>query len=360
MTIWPARILSSILVLAAAQSLAQEKRLSAEEREYHREYGEAVAKELSAYFDNENPPFHSLERRNALYLVDTLTHYPAPHDDWLKDFFLGRYRKAIDDIKKTDVQTGAVIWNVYNMAYVVKTKEITVAFDLICLPSSLRVEGDDGRYEQLAKELVDLCDVLFVSHIHGDHADAFVAGEFIRQDKPVVAPAGVFGESGFHEKVLRLAADGESGSLPIPGRNTELSLRIYPGHQQVSATGTVDNNFTVVTLPNGITVAHSGDQCWADDFDEWIDSAHKDGAIDVLMVNTWTLWPDRLIDGLHPDFTLPGHVNEMSHGIGGRIPFWKGYLSWKNAKSEVVHLFWGEPYRVEGVAKAVSANEVEE
>jgi len=337
----------AMALLFLAASYGAEKRFSPGDWEYHREYGAAVSKELAAYFDSENPPFQSLERRNALYLVDALTHYPAPHDDWLKDFFFSRYREAIDSIKKTDVQTGAVIWNVYNMAYVVKTKEVTVAFDLIRLPSSLREEIDDSRYETLAKQLVDLCDVLFVSHIHGDHADEYVAGEFIRQNKPVVAPAGVFGESSFHEKVLCLAADGESGSLPIPGRNTELSLRIYPGHQQVSATGTVDNNFTVATLPNGITVAHSGDQCWEPDF-EWIDSVHKAVGIDVLMVNTWTVHPDRLVDGIRPDFTLPGHINEMNHEIGGRIPFWKSYRSWKNAKSEVVLLFWGEPYRYLG------------
>ncbi len=340
----PIRVLLPFLVLFSLGSYGMEKILVSEDLKYHKEYGATVAKELSAYFDNENPPFQSLERRNALYLVDALTHYPAPHDDWLKDFFLGRYRKAIDDIKKTDVQTGAVIWNVYNMVYVVKTKEVTVAFDLTCLPSSLREEVDDDRYEKLAKELVDLSDVLFVSHIHGDHADKFVAGEFIKQNKPVIAPPDVFVEEGFYDKITPWTADGAQRTLPIPGRNTELSLRIYPGHQQVSATSAVDNNFTVATLPNGIVVAHSGDQCWQNDF-EWIDTVHDDVRIDVLMVNTWSLLPERLVDGFQPNVTLPGHVNEMNHGIGGRVPFWKSYRDWKNAKTEVIHLLWGEPYR---------------
>jgi len=335
-----------MMVFFSAVSYGSEKSFAPEEWEYHKEYGAAIAEELSAYFDNENPPYHSLERRNALYLADALTHYPSPHDDGLKDFFLGRYRKAIDDIKKTEIQTGAVIWNVYNMVYVVKTKEITVAFDLTRLPPSLRVEPDDGRYEKMAKEMVGLCDVLFVSHIHGDHADEFVAGEFIKQNKPVVAPVGVFKQNDFYSKVLHLSADGAKKNLLVPGRDAELVLRIYPGHQQVSATGTVDNNFTVVTLPGTITVAHSGDQCWAPDF-EWIDTVHNDIAIDVLMVNTWTLWPDRLLDGLRPKLTFPGHVNEMNHDIGGRIPFWKSYRFWQNGNSDVVHLFWGEPYRLE-------------
>jgi len=319
-----------------------------------------IAKELEDYFDNVNPPYLSVERKDALYRVDALlNHHPFPYDGWLKDFFLGRYRKAINGIKNTDVQTGAVIWNVYNMAYVVKTKEVTVAFDLIRLPSSLRGALADEWYETLAKEIVDLCDVLFVSHIHGDHADEFVAGEFIRQGKQVIAPSNVFVASDFYDDLLHLPADGAETNLWVPGRGVGLSLRIYPGHQQISATGAVENNFTVATLPNGIAVAHSGDQFWADDFG-WIDTVYNDVAVDVLMVNNWTLWPDRLLDGLRPTITLPGHVNEMNHDVGGRIPFWKGYLSWENAKSEVVHLFWGEPFRVAGSMRTVSTSELEE
>jgi len=308
-----------------------------------------IAKELEDYFDNVNPPYPSSERQYALRCVDTLVnHHPFPHDDWVKDLFINRYRKAIDGIRNTDVQTGAVIWNVYNMAYVVKTKETTVAFDLIQLPYQLRglLEGDG--YENLAKEIVDLCDILFVSHIHGDHADAFVAGEFIRQGKQVIAPPSVFVQEDFYDDITHLPANGQESLLWVGGW---LPVRIYPGHQRVSATAGVDNNFTVVTLPNGITVAHSGDQSWADDF-VWIDMVYHDVAVDVLMVNNRTLWPDRMLDGLQPVVTLPGHVNEMNHGVGiagGRIPFWKSDLSWQNGGSGVVHLFWGEPYVVEGM-----------
>ena len=337
-------ILSLSIIGFSIESYGAEKCFSAKDLEYHEVYSATLAKELEDYFDHKTPAYHSLERQHALYLADTLTHYPLPHDDCLKELFFSRYRAAINSIGNTDVQTGAVIWNVYNMSYVVKTKKVTVAFDLTRLPPSLRRDPDDGRYEELAKEMVDLCDVLFISHIHGDHADEFVAGEFVRQNKPVIASPGIFKENNFYGKVLHLPADGAQRTLPVTSRNIELSLRIYPGHQQVSDTDAVDNNFTVVTLPNHVTVAHSGDQCWADDF-EWIDTVHHDIKIDVLMVNTWTLSPDRLIDGLRPKITLPGHINEMNHDISGRIPFWKSYLFWENGKSEIIHLFWGEPYR---------------
>ena len=99
----------------------------------------------------------------------------------------------------------------------------------------------------------------------------------------------------------------------------------------------------MVTCTNGITVAHSGDQSW-NDFD-WIDRVHKDVDIDILMVNTWTADPVRLSKGLKPKVVLPGHVNEMSHTILGRIPFWKSYQQWKALDKKVIHLVWGEPYK---------------
>lgn len=339
-------IVVASITLLSMRSSGVEKCFNAQDLEYHQEYSAAVAKELEACFDHKAPAYHSSERQYALYLADALTHYPFPHEDALKELFFNRYQKTIDSIRKTPVESGAVIWNVYSLSYIVKTKDITVAFDLTRLPSSLHKAPDDGRYEKLAQEMVNLCDILFVSHIHGDHADEFVAGEFIKQNKPVIAPETVFKKNEFYGKVLHQPADGEQRSLQMPKGDVEIWLRIYPGHQQVSATGAVDNNFTVVTLPGGITVAHSGDQSWADDF-EWIDTVHHEVKIDVLMVNTWTLWPDRLIDGFRPRVTLPGHINEMNHGISGRIPFWKSYLFWKNGKSDVVHLFLGEPYRVQ-------------
>ncbi|MEN8255354.1 MAG: hypothetical protein ABFR33_07785 [Verrucomicrobiota bacterium] len=312
-----------------------------------------IARELEDYFDQVNPPYGSLERKNALYRVDALVnHHPFPYDDWLKGFFLNRYLKTIDGIETTDVQTGAVAWNLYNMAYVVKTKGITVAFDLIRVPHALRGTLDDELYDKLATKIVDLCDVLFISHAHDDHADGFVADEFIRRGKQVVAPSNIFMQADFYDDILHLPPDGAKTNLWVPGRGVELSLRIYPGHQQISATGAIENNFTVATLPNGITVAHSGDQYWAPDF-VWIDTVYTDVAVDILMANNWTLWPDRLRNGVRPAIILPGHVNEMGHGIPSRIPFWKSYLSWQNAGDEAVHLLWGEPYGYGGSAKII-------
>ena len=192
--------------------------------------------------------------------------------------------------------------------------------------------------------MVGLCDILFVSHIHGDHADPFVAREFLAQNKQVIAPPDVFTNEDFYDKVTHLTPNGKKIKFNVPKANTNILLRIFPGHQGISADKAVDNNFTVVTFPNKITVAHSGDQSWVDDF-KWLDSVYKKVKIDILMVNTWTSRPDRINKGLRPRIILPGHINEMNHPIASRIPFRKSYIYWKNVGKKVIHLFWAEPYK---------------
>ncbi len=335
-------IVGSVLFLSEAFGTGAS--LSSNDLEYYKTQNVIFSKELGSYFDNEKPGYHSIERKNALYLVDALTHYPFPHDNCLKEMFLGRYEKALESIKETKVKTGAVVWNIYNLSYVVKTSEITVAFDLIRLPPSLRKEGDEDLHKNLAKKMVELCDILFVSHIHGDHADSFVAGEFLSQNKPVITPPGVFMKKDFYGSVIHWLADGKESKFVVPETDAEILVRIYPGHQAISDDAAVDNNFTVITLPNNITIAHSGDQSWNDDF-KWLDTVYKDVNVDVLMVNSWTAFPNRVAAGLRPKIILPGHANEMSHPIESRIPFWKSYLLWQKSQDRVIHLFWGEPYR---------------
>ncbi len=321
--------------------------LSQSDLDYYKEQNTIIVRKLGLYFDKDRPGYHSSERENALYLVDALTHYPSPHDDALKEMFLNRYQKALNGVRETQVNTGAVIWNVYNLAYVVKTKEITIAFDLIRLPQSLRKDGQEDIHKALAKEMAGLCDILFVSHIHGDHADAFVAREFLKQNKPVIAPPDVFAKEDFFHKVTHWPVDGVERKFTVPNINTQILLRIYPGHQAITPDTAVNNNFTVITAPNKITVAHSGDQSWKDDF-KWLDTVHEDVDIDVLMINSWTASPDRVVAGLRPKIVLPGHTNEMGHTIKSRVPYWKSYLFWQNNLERAVHLFWGEPYRIAG------------
>ena len=318
--------------------------LSLKDLEYYKSQNMVFSEELESYFDNEEPGYHSIERKNALCLADALAHYPFPHNDSLKEMMLSRFKKALNSIRETEVETGVAIWNIYNMSYIVKTKDITIAFDLIRLTHSLIKEGDENTHNNFTQKMIELCDVLFISHNHNDHADPFVAKEFLAQNKPVIAVDDAFQHEDFSSGITRWPTDGAERKFMVPNINTQILLRIYPGHQAIEPEVAIDNNFTVITLPDNITIAHSGDQCWKYDF-IWLDSVHKDVDIDVLMVNTWTACPDRLVKGVRPNIILPGHINEMSHEIISRIPFWKSYSNWKKEENKVIHLFWGESYK---------------
>lgn len=331
------------IIISQSATTTYSQTLSKSDLEYYSKQTSTISKQIESYFDNEKPGYNSIERKNTLYLVDAITHNPKPHNDATKDLFFNRYKKALKSIKETKVNTGVAVWNIYNMSYVVKTPEITVAFDLVLLPDCMIKDGDKSTHEKNVSEIVELCDVFFVSHIHGDHADSFVAKEFLLQNKQVITHNGVFKNEEFKDKISYVLRDSKEQQIKVSGKGFELSFRIYPGHQAISADAAVDNNFTVVTFPNNITIAHSGDQSWNDDF-TWLDSMSKDVDIDILMVNTWTADPDRLMVGLKPKVILPGHINEMDHGISGRISYWKSYGYWQNSGEKVVHLFWGEPY----------------
>ena len=323
--------------------------LSLKDLEYYKSQNMIFSEELEEYFDHEEPGYHSIERRNALYLADALAHYPFPHDDSLKEMMLRRFKKALDSIRETKVETGVAIWNIYNMSYIVKTKDITIAFDLIRLTPSLIRKGDEDLHKSLTKNIIELCDLLFLSHDHDDHADPFVAKEFLSQNKPVIANTDIFSQEDFFSKITHWPSDGKERKFVVPNIDTQILLRIYPGHQAIEPKVAIDNNFTIITLPDNITIAHSGDQCWKNDF-KWLDAIYKDVDVDILMVNTWTLCPDRLVNGVRPNIILPGHINEMSHEIGFRIPYWRSYSNWQKEGNKVIHLFWGESYRYDRIS----------
>lgn len=332
----------AIGILFVTELVAVENTLTTNDLEYYQSQNTTFSQEMESYFDQVKPAYNSRERRYAFYLLDALLHYPSPHADCIKEMFLNRYQKALNSIRTTDVKTGSVVWNLYNMSYIVKTADITVAFDLIRLPECLRKVGNEDIYNKLAKDIVDLCDILFISHIHGDHADSFVAQEFLQQNKLVIANPEIFKNEPFYPQINHWPADGKGNTLLVPTTEAQIVLRVYPGHQAISAEAAVDNNITVVTFPNHITIAHSGDQSWKEDF-TWIDTLHKEVAIDILLVNTWTLWPDQMMEGFRPVRILPGHINEMEHEIISRISYWKSYIFWQKGGDKVVHLFWGEP-----------------
>ena len=328
-----------VLIVACGIGFSVNLSVAETDAEYIEKQDAEISKCILDYF-NADKGYYDVQRKMALYLVDSLCHDPVPHSDVVKDLFLQGYQKACHEIPLSKTQNGVRIWSLYNMAYVVQSRDLTLAFDLTMLPECLRQEEKKALYDQLAVQLVQECDILFVSHFHGDHADKFIAEQFIKGGKKVIAPDNVFAKESFCNDVQHLSRNGREQAIDMNG--SSLSVRIYPGHQDIKqGVSTVINNFVFVTLPNGITIAHSGDQCSESDL-SWIDTIHKDIDTDILLVNYWTKDSERLTCGIKPNVVLPGHINEMMHQIHQRGPYWQSMGKWRNVNSTVLHLFWGE------------------
>jgi L-ascorbate metabolism protein UlaG (beta-lactamase superfamily) len=261
-----------------------------------------------------------LERRLALHLLDGVLHdVYAPQRPPVIDFFHQRIQRAAEQLETASVDKGAVIWKLYNHCFVVRTATVTVAFDLT-RARLWRTEGFELPND-LVSRIVDQCDVLFISHRHGDHADEWVAQTFLDQGKPVVAPPEVWADKPIHEHLTHLERKPHDlQSLPIQNGKRTLQVVPYPGHQD-----DLQNNVSLIFTPEGMSFVHFGDQ-WNDgaDFD-WIDQVGSRHRVDVLLPNCWTTDIARAVRGFDPELVITGHENEMGHTIDHREPYWLTY-----------------------------------
>ena len=288
-----------------------------------------------------HPPLigESIERKMALLLVDNVLHNEnAANFPSLQEFFRNRIQNAIQEISKTRVKKGAVIWKLYNHSFIVKTPSVTLGFDI--QRGLSKIPGFTVDLETAGK-LIEAVDILFISHLHGDHTDDWVAGTFLEQGKPVVSPPGIFSGKPFYEKILhpeRMA--GKIQEIALSAKNLKLQVIVYPGHQGNS----ILNNVYLVFTPEGLSFSQTGDQSNEDDF-EWIDKVGDSYRVDVLMPNCWTTNPSRLSAGFRPRLILPGHENEMGHTVDHREPFWlnENRLAAGN-QFPVVQILWGEKF----------------
>lgn len=276
-----------------------------------------------------NPPEtgESPVRKLALHTLDGLLHETKyDHSEPLQAFMSARIEAALHDLS-TPVDEGLKIYKLYNHSFVVRSKTVTIAFDLYRGAGLIR--------DSLMQAIVDQCDIMFVTHLHRDHADPEVAEMFIRAHKPVWAPPNLWEDNPSinhirSEKMLSAEARLNGGTIHVS---------VLPGHQ-----GDLINNVYCVTTPEGLSVVHTGDQHQGKDM-EWIAKVKDEiGDLDVLLVNCWTLKMNEVVDSFDPILVVPGHENEMGHNIDQREPYWLSYWKMSQINKPYVLMGWGEFY----------------
>lgn len=292
-----------------------------------------AGKVLAAYPPTPNP---GIERRLALYSLDGLL-----HDTRLdKGAAFMAYMKSVANNLATELSknkpTGSEtrVFKLYNFGYIVQTASMTVGIDL--------VRGGEEKEnlfyidEAVMRSIVEQCDILLLTHIHEDHASYSVAKMFYEQGKEIIAP-GFFWED--LKPLLRVLREDEMirKKIAVPAKNNSLDVWVYPGYQ-----GTLENNVYMITLPEGQTIMHVGDQTYYEDLVEKIKS--KALKVDILLMgcagNIFLAVPE-----IKPAIVFIGHENEMEHGIDHREPYWLSFRR-SNGLSPVLVIAWGESYMI--------------
>lgn len=332
-----------------AQDKTIDPNLNAKEDAYMNRQDQAFLLEISKTLKEYPPVFpRQPERFQALLLLDAVLHdkYAAFRSP-VQMFYQSRMKTALLEIENAKIVEGAKIWKLYNMGFIVKTRSVTLAFDLV------RGESAGSEKFTLSHEimgrLVDQCDILFISHRHRDHKDEWVAQRFIDQQKPVVAPPQVWKDKPIHSSITHLKREANTKqSLFLKNKNINLDVVIYPGHQMRST----DNNVSLVFTPENLSFCHMGDQINEGDFMidyQWIDHVAEHYKVNVLMPPCWTNEIYRIVKGINPDLVLPGHENELGHSIDDRVPFWDDsdyleltYPQLKKSEYPLILMTWGE------------------
>lgn len=290
------------------------------------------------------------ERGYAKLLLDAVFHEKfAAFRKPAQDFFHSQNSKLIKELEEANITKGARIWKVYDMGFIVRTQTVTIAFDLVSGITS--GSKDFALSDEMLDRMVKQCDILFISHKHADHAEKLVAGKFLQAGKPVISPEQVWRGDSIAKHIIHPERVAEKVlQIQLPGKK-KLSVIVYPGHQMQST----DNNVVLVTTPDGITIAHTGDEINEGDFMPdfvWIDRVAKNHKVDILMPNAWTMDISRIVKGFDPKLVLPGHELELGHTVWDRLPYWGddaylelNYKQLKASKYLVVAMIWGESFK---------------
>ena len=287
---------------------------------------------LAAYPPTPNP---EPERKMALYALDAMFHdtrldMGPTFVSWVERV---TEKMSVDLQKNKPTGRDVRIFRFYNFGYIVQTSGVTIGIDLV------RGGRPDKPYfsEALMRAITDQCDILFITHRHGDHADQSVAKLFCEQGKNVIVPDEFWENLTPQLRVLR-GTEMIREDIRLPGKNASVTVRVYPGYQ-----GDLPNNVYVITLPEGQTIMHTGDQTIYDDLVEKVNSAQI--KIDILLVGCAA--PMNIIaNGIMPSIVFTGHENEMEHSIDHREAYWLSFRRMFEVKVPYIVTAWGESYLV--------------
>jgi hypothetical protein len=260
------------------------------------------------------------------------------------------FHQRIKDVN-TDIKSGyllgsteAKIYHIYNMGYVVKTKKSTICFDLV-----RRKNSEAAAFaipDDVMSDLVFACDALFISHVHDDHADSWVAQRMTALGKPVVGPANL-------GSAFNVALNSTDAYINVRQNLTlttgeTIGVFIYPGVQTIdgNASLNVPNNIYVVVTPDNIRIAHIGDHHEYQLFPGDISNVKNKtgGNTDILFFNAWS---DGLVpykNGFGAKLIVASHLEEIIHDMQARNPYYWAMQRSDTGSAKMLVMYPGENF----------------
>ena len=322
-------------LLLNAQLLAQEKLQYWSDSETYLQDQASSAFEKAYQVLAAHPPAASVsnERMIALLSLDILLHDTRLDNgtafmSYMKNL-TGNLLSELRKIKPTGNEI--CIFRFYNHGFIIKTPTVTVGIDLIRGGNAAKPFISDSLMRSVAEQ----CDILFITHAHGDHADIAVAKMFCEKGKLVIVPEEIWKDMPPQFRILR-GTDIIRESVSLPAKNATLTVQVYPGRQ-----GNILNNVYAITLPEGQTIMHTGDQDYSDDLVAKISGSIK---VDILLVQCWMIPMEKFVSGVRPKLVISGHENEMGHTIDHRESYWLTFRRMVDVKVPFVVMAWGESY----------------
>ena len=208
-----------------------------------------------------------------------------------------RVKKAIEEIKNTQVETGKIkIWALLNMGVVIKTDKQTIAIDTANLP-----------FSQAHNELANIVDIFLVSHMDGDHYDPALLKKALGQNKNIVFLDGFIFDSNQPNHTFNLLS-GETKDI------NGVKITAYQTDHRGDGNFKEPNAWFIIEV-NGFKLLHTGDGRDFKNKDE-SQEVYNMKNFDILLGNSnalSTLHPYNIRD-LKPKILIPLHLFKFMSG----------------------------------------------
>ena len=187
------------------------------------------------------------------------------------------FDKSVNEIKGTKIKHGVIIWKLYNMGYIVKTKDACFAIDLV---------------QSCSNQLVDILDFAIVSHIHSDHNNKDFLNAMVKAGKKVYSP---FYDQG---TVINSTNEFSFGEVNIRF-TTNMQANIPVIVSQINC-GPDADNYTIYDIADARLLAN-------------LNPTMHVNLLILHIANGLNIF--EVVDKIKPDATIYDHVMELGHAI---------------------------------------------